>query len=186
MKNTTTGRNTKTIIRPCIITLHNNVKADWNIKIGCRIGSRAQASLDDCSWSRSQKLLHGGAEGWTWDLSSGYTVQICGASELTYCGTNVVCFCVAHIISSCAWSSERGCISWILKFEKCFSFASSLYKITAVCPWKMLFKYIILRHLIYTGVVMQLFSVFNVPNQFGSRIRAKTLDAWSQRRSLNT
>jgi len=29
----------------------------------CGIGTRALATLDACSWSRSQKLLHGG----TWN-----------------------------------------------------------------------------------------------------------------------
>jgi len=29
--------------------------------MGCGIVARAQATLDGCSWSRSQKLLHGEA-----------------------------------------------------------------------------------------------------------------------------
>jgi len=56
----TTESNPKTTMKPCIITLHNNRKAEWNRQVGCGVGTRAQAIFDDCNWSRSQKLLHGG------------------------------------------------------------------------------------------------------------------------------
>jgi len=41
--------------------------------MSCGIGARTQATLDNCIWSQSQKLLHGGAEGGAWNLDSGYT-----------------------------------------------------------------------------------------------------------------
>jgi len=37
----------------------------------------------------------------------------------------------------------------------------------------MLLKYNLPRHLIYANVIIQLFSVFNVPNHFGAETRAK-------------
>ena len=51
--------------------------------MGCRVGVRAQAPLDNCSWARSQKLLllRDGAETWAWSLCSGYTAQVWGKRD---------------------------------------------------------------------------------------------------------
>ena len=92
--------------------------------MGCGIGARAQATLDGCSWSRSQKLLHNEA----WNLGSGYiTLSLEGKrvnilrdeSGLSY----------VYIISSFSWLFEGGGgLDWtpqILKFENIFFLVSS-------------------------------------------------------------
>jgi len=43
----------------------------WTRNQSC--GARAQAVVDDRSWSKSQKFLDGGARAEAWNLSSGST-----------------------------------------------------------------------------------------------------------------
>jgi len=70
----TTGHHTKTTEQHCIIMMRDNSNAEWNRKMDCGVGAQFQEILDDCSWSRSPKLLHGGKDRVCYKLWGGQTL----------------------------------------------------------------------------------------------------------------
>jgi len=71
--------------------------------MGCGIGARAQETLDGCSWSWSQMLLHGEA----WNLGSGYiTLSLEGKQVNSLRDERGLSY--VYIISSFSWLFEWG------------------------------------------------------------------------------
>ena len=171
-----TRHHTKSTMLSCNITLHNNGNACETVKWAVETEPELRQFWIIAAEAESKHICIVGAnaelEIWVPVAQTKFVGQ---ASSFT-AGRPWFAVCVLNILVCMVVPKgvHGGLVPWILKFEKCFSVSFELLKKFNHCNFslEMLFKYIISRHLFYAGVIIQLFSVFNVPNHFGAGTRA--------------